>query len=82
MTLKVPAVYENGVLRLSRRLNLPEHTHVDVQIELRPAGTEPPSDNVLQRLAALAADLGTDDLAEQHDHYLYGTEKRENSDLS
>ncbi len=82
MTLKVPAVYENGVLRLSRRLNLPEHTHVDVQIELRPADTEPPSDNVLQRLAALAADLGADDLAEQHDHYLYGTEKRENSDLS
>jgi hypothetical protein len=31
--------------------------------------------NVLQKLASLAADLGVDDLAEQHDHYLYGIEK-------
>lgn len=26
-------------------------------------------------LAEMAQDLGVDDLAEQHDHYLYGTEK-------
>ena len=32
--------------------------------------------NVLQGLLTLATDLGVDDLAEQHDHYLYGTEKR------
>ena len=32
--------------------------------------------NVLQELLSLATDLGVEDLAEQHDHYLYGTEKR------
>lgn len=30
----------------------------------------------LAGLATLAEDLGVDDLAEQHDHYLYGTPRR------
>jgi hypothetical protein len=38
-----------------------------------PATTEP---DLLRRIASMAQDLGVDDLAEQHDHYLYGTEKR------
>jgi hypothetical protein len=29
-----------------------------------------------QRILGRAADLGLDDLSEQHDHYLYGTDKR------
>ena len=29
-----------------------------------------------QRILARATDLGVSDLAEQHDHYLYGTEKQ------
>jgi hypothetical protein len=32
--------------------------------------------NVLQELLCLATDLGVDDPAEQHDHYLYGAKKR------
>jgi hypothetical protein len=32
--------------------------------------------NILQRLSERAMDLGVSDLAAQHDHYLYGTEKR------
>jgi prevent-host-death family protein len=32
--------------------------------------------NILASLAAMAEDLGIDDLAENHDHYLYGVEKR------
>jgi hypothetical protein len=32
--------------------------------------------NALQGLLSLATDLGVDDLSEQHDHYLYGTEKK------
>jgi len=31
---------------------------------------------LLDSLAAMAEDLGIDDLAEQHDYYLYGTEKK------
>jgi len=30
---------------------------------------------ILQRLSARAMNLGISDLAAQHDHYLYGTEK-------
>ena len=37
MTIKVPAIYENGVLRLLHPLALPEHTHVQVQIQTSPA---------------------------------------------
>ena len=33
MTLKVPAVYENGVLRPLRPLNLPECANVQIQIQ-------------------------------------------------
>ncbi len=68
MTIKVPAVYEKGVLKLYRELELPEHTYVQVEIEV--PEHEATSKNALQRLAALATDLGVDDLAEQHDHYL------------
>ena len=35
-----------------------------------------PSTMAFQRILARAADLGVSDLAEQHDHYLYGTEKQ------
>lgn len=31
--------------------------------------------NTLSILAAMAEDLGVDDLAENHDHYLYGADK-------
>jgi hypothetical protein len=30
----------------------------------------------IQRIMDRAVDLGLDDLSEQHDHYLYGTDKR------
>ena len=32
-------------------------------------------ENVLTKLISISEDLGVDDLAEHHDHYLYGTEK-------
>ena len=35
-----------------------------------------PSTMAFQRILARAADLGVSDLAEQHDHYLYGSEKQ------
>jgi metal-responsive CopG/Arc/MetJ family transcriptional regulator len=34
-----------------------------------------PSTIAFQRILGRATDLGVSDLAEQHDHYLYGTEK-------
>jgi hypothetical protein len=35
-----------------------------------------PSTMAFQRILARATDLGVSDLAEQHDYYLYGTEKQ------
>jgi hypothetical protein len=35
-----------------------------------------PSTRAFQRILDRATDLGVTDLAEQHDHYLYGVEKR------
>lgn len=35
-----------------------------------------PSTPAFQRILSRATDLGVSDLAEQHDHYLYGTEKQ------
>lgn len=35
-----------------------------------------PSTMAFQRILARATDLGVSDLAEQHDHYLYATEKQ------
>ncbi len=37
---------------------------------------EKPEQNVLRRILGRAKDLGVSDLADQHDHYLYGTEKK------
>ena len=36
----------------------------------------PPTTAAFQRILERATDLGVTDLSEQHDHYLYGTEKR------
>jgi hypothetical protein len=33
--------------------------------------------NVLQKIASQAQDLGVSDLAQQHDHYIYGTAKND-----
>ena len=41
MTTTVEAIYEDGVLKLSRRLPLPEKTHVKVTID---SGTAPCAD--------------------------------------
>lgn len=70
------ATYENGILRLPYRLNLAEYTRVQVHIEPVPQVATPANGTVLQQLLSLATDLGVNDLAEQHDHYLYGTEKQ------
>lgn len=74
------AIYENGVLRPLNPLDLPDKTRVhipNVQIV-----DSPQADRPLLRLAkALASCPGdTDrpnDLSSQHDHYLYGTPKRQ-----
>jgi predicted DNA-binding antitoxin AbrB/MazE fold protein len=77
MALTFEAVYENGVLKPAEPLPLKEHEKVRVTVE--PA--RPP---IWERILALTADAPAEELAKppidsaaQHDHYLYGTPKRQ-----
>jgi predicted DNA-binding antitoxin AbrB/MazE fold protein len=76
MTITATAIYENGVLRLLRPLALPERTRIRIQIEPESEVAATEEGHILYDLLALAEDLGVNDLAEQHDHYLYGVEKQ------
>ena len=83
MTTNRKAIYENGVLRLKEPLPLPEGAQVDITVtsqednDDRARGMEDQSwDALTQLLADCAIDTGVTDLAQQHDHYLYGIPKR------
>jgi predicted DNA-binding antitoxin AbrB/MazE fold protein len=87
MSIVVEATYEDGVLKPSQPLPLAEREKVRVTVEQEPAATQnvPSSDGLTlaERLAAMARELPPgaldnlpDDLAAEHDHYLYGTPKR------
>jgi predicted DNA-binding antitoxin AbrB/MazE fold protein len=86
MTTNLKAVYEKGVLRLKEPLPLPEGTQVDVTVTSteadngeRSQGMEDRSwDALTQLLTECAIDTGVADLAQQHDHYLYGIPKKLN----
>ena len=83
MTTNLKAIYEKGVLRLQEPLPIPEGAEVDVSVSL----TEPENgehsheteakswDALAQLLNECAIDTGVADLAQQHDHYLYGLTK-------
>ena len=84
ITANLKAIYENGVLRLKERLSLPEGAEVEVTVTSYEKGNDEPSqlidgsswDNLTQLLADCEIDTGIPDLANQHDHYLYGVPKR------
>jgi hypothetical protein len=78
----IHAVYENGVFRPTEPVDLPEKYRVKVVVdEANGAGSPASPASPLARLAALATEFPANpnlpgDLAEQHDHYLYGAPKR------
>lgn len=69
-------LYDGKVLRPDEPLDLQPNAYYEVIIGTSQAAEQAPLDRPLWRYAALAQDLGIDDLAAQHDHYLYGTPKR------
>jgi predicted DNA-binding antitoxin AbrB/MazE fold protein len=83
MTTNLKAIYENGVLRLEQPLPVPEGAEVDVTVSLSDADNGQPAqqtdnqsgDALTQLLKECAVDTGISDLAQQHDHYLYGLTK-------
>lgn len=70
---------KNGRIELDPAAKLPEGTTVRVEpVENgapKPNGV-PPTEDLGYRLAELAMDFGADDVAREHDHYIYGTPKR------
>ena len=84
MTTNLKAIYENGVLRLQEPLPLPEGAQVEVTVttseedngELSQKTNGQAWDVLTQLLAECSIDTGVSDLAQQHDHYLYGVPKK------
>ena len=68
MTLR-EAVVENGQLVLQEPLPLPDGTRVKVRVEQ-------PGESPLLDIARSAVDMGVEDGAAQHDHYIYGVPKQ------
>lgn len=74
--MTVKAIYENGVFRPQEPVHLAERTEVEVVI---PAAASPDADDPTGWKAAEALigfiNDAPADMAEQHDHYLYGQSK-------
>lgn len=69
----------NGAVVLNGGIRLPEGADVQVQVaaESTAAVAPPPSGTLAARLLEIAGTIdGPADLAENHDHYLYGTPKQ------
>lgn len=72
MTTAIKAIYENGVFKPKEPVHLQERTEVEVLVP-----TQAPSDDHPTGWAAAQAPIGfidgaPADMAEHHDHYLYG----------
>jgi predicted DNA-binding antitoxin AbrB/MazE fold protein len=76
MTTTVEAIYENGVLRLSRPIELAEGTPVEVTVRtMAPQPGERTPAQIIAEIAALAVESDEPtSVARDHDRYLYGKE--------
>jgi predicted DNA-binding antitoxin AbrB/MazE fold protein len=74
----IHAIFENGIFRPTEPVELPDRCEVEITIHLQQTTTE---HSTLVRLAEIGRQFPAnpelpDDLAEQHDHYLYGLPKQ------
>jgi hypothetical protein len=76
MRRTIVAVFDGEVLRPQESLDLQRDTRYTITIEGLPDGETSHEPGVLDDLLEFSVDTGIEDLAEQHDHYLYGTPKR------
>jgi hypothetical protein len=75
MTRTVTVVFGGEVFRPTEPVDLPANSECLTTIDQTSDTTEAQS-HPLAGLIEFAMDMGIPDLAEQHDHYLYGTPKR------
>jgi hypothetical protein len=84
MTKKVHAIFDGKVLRPQEPVELEINGHYVLNIEPLKKEELIENDDVESDaafdLASLAVKTGISDLATEHDHYLYGTPKRELND--
>ena len=71
----IKAVYDGKRVKLLEPVDLPPNTPLDIIVKKKPTGRKRNQDS-WDSLGDNAIDLGVGDLAEQHDHYLYGVPKR------
>jgi predicted DNA-binding antitoxin AbrB/MazE fold protein len=77
MAQTVTVIYDGQVLRPQEPIDLEPNATYRVTIEEDTRQTEVDvMPEVFRRIVERARDLGVGDLAEQHDHYLYGVPKR------
>jgi predicted DNA-binding antitoxin AbrB/MazE fold protein len=74
----IHAIYENGIFRPTEPVDLPDACEVDIWIQSPQTAMERPT---LTRLAEIGRRFPAnpdlpEDLAMQHDHYLYGLPKQ------
>ena len=73
MTTAVKAVYEDGVFKPKEPVHLQEKTEVEVLIPAEPSkdDDDPTGWKAARRFIGLWKDAPADDIAEDHDKYLY-----------
>jgi predicted DNA-binding antitoxin AbrB/MazE fold protein len=73
MSGAVKAIYEDGVFKPKEPVHLKEKTEVEVLIPVEPAVDEddPTGWKAARRFIGLWKDAPADDIAEQHDKYVY-----------
>ena len=76
MQKTLTVIFDGNVFRPEEPVDLEPNARYRITIEAEPPGVERPTNRTLQWILEHATDMGLPDFAEQHDHYLYGTEKR------
>jgi len=72
MTKAVYAIFDGKVFTPEETVHLKPNQRYLLQIVLEEKSLKKKKKRVLQRISARAVDLGVSDLANQHDHYLFG----------
>jgi len=70
------ATYDGQVLMPEGKVDLLPNQRCLIRIEVMSMQRPKKTKKLLQELSERAKDFGISDLAAQHDHHLYGTEKR------
>jgi hypothetical protein len=74
VAMNIHGTVVNGTIVLEGQVQLPDGTKVEVQVQESPKPASPLGEMLLRH--AGKADGLPEDLAAQHDHYLYGTPKK------